>query len=81
MRSKSATSLARLPTQRLFDDVYDSSESSPILPSLVFIIIDLLFGGSICKSIGNLGLTRERERERERERVIGFGEREREREI
>ena len=79
MRSESATSLARLPTQRLFDDVYDSSESSPILPSLVFIIIDLLFGGSICKSIGNLGLTRERERERERKRKSDWVWRERER--
>ena len=61
-------SLARLPTQRLFDGISDSSESLLILPGLVFIIIDLLFGGDIYGSIGNLGFTRERERERERER-------------
>ena len=80
MRSESATLLARLPTQRLFDGVFDSLESPPILPGLVFIIINLLFGGGICRSIGNLGLTTERDRERlglEREREIerfDFGE-------
>ena len=73
MRSESATLLARLPTQRLFDGFSDSSESPPILPGLVFIIINLLFGGSIYGSIGNLGLTTHREKERE----IRFGERER----
>ena len=79
MRSESATSLARLPTQRLFDGVSDSSESPPILPGLVFIIIDLLFGGGICGSNWKLGFhQRERERaclalERGRER-FDFGE-------
>ena len=61
MLFRSATSLARLPTQRLFDGVSDSSKSPPILPGLVFIIIDLLFRGGICGSIGILGLTTERE--------------------
>ena len=81
MRSESTTLLARLLTQRLFDGISDSSESPPILPGLVFIIIDLLFGGGICGSIRNLGLTIERERERKRESDWVWRERERDREF
>ena len=62
-----ATSIHLKKKKAQFDGVSDSSESTSILPSLVFIIIDLLFEGGICGSIGNQGLTTERERERDRE--------------
>ena len=64
------TSIRLKKKKAQFDGVSDLSKSTSILPGLVFIIIDLLFGGSICGSIGNQGLTKEREREREREREI-----------